>query len=185
MSATTPHSLPSSRLSIWSWTSWRKNFFFARLSLGSCSTAAAARPTTAWGRTTTFTSALSCRKHWRCKSALQALGKKNAWVPDLVGNLLPACNGLKEKAVGLKHIMSADGVHFTKHGYEKLAETIVKCCKTQFEKSVSAASIVSARPAGTRQKTFYWRGFVSPVGSSRPASRTAAYLAAHPGGGGK
>jgi hypothetical protein len=120
-----------------------------------------------------------------CKSALQALGKKNAWVPDLVGNLLPACNGLKEKAVGLKHIMSADGVHFTKHGYEKLAETVVKCCKTQFEKSVSAASIVSARPAGTRQKTFYWRGFVSPVGSSRPASRTAAYLAAHPGGGGK
>ena len=73
--------------------------------------------------------------------------------------------------------------HF--HGYEKLAETVVKCCKTQFEKSVSAASIVSARPAGTRQKTFYWRGFVSPVGSSRPASRTAAYLAAHPGGGGK
>ncbi len=106
-------------------------------------------------------------------------------MPDLVGNLLPACNGLKEKAVGLKHIMSADGVHFTKHGYEKLAETVVKCCKTQFEKSVSAASIVSARPAGTRQKTFYWRGFVSPVGSSRPASRTAAYLAAHPGGGGK
>jgi hypothetical protein len=81
--------------------------------------------------------------------------------------------------------MSADRVHFTKHGYEKLAETVVKCCKTQFEKSVSAASIVSARPAGTRQKTFYWRGFVSLVGSSRPASRTAAYLAAHPGGGGK
>ncbi len=120
-----------------------------------------------------------------CKSALQALSKKNAWVPDLVGNLLLACNGLKEKAVGLKHIMSADGVHFTKHGYEKLAETVVKCYKTQFEKSVSAASIVSARPAGTRQKTFYWRGFVFPVGSSRPASRTAAYLAAHRGGGGK
>jgi hypothetical protein len=95
------------------------------------------------------------------------------------------CNGIKEKAVGLKHIMSAHGVHFTKHGYEKLAETVVKCCKTQFEKSVSAASIVSARRVGTRQKTFYWRGFVSPVGSSRPASRTAAYLAAHPSGGGK
>jgi hypothetical protein len=90
-----------------------------------------------------------------CKSALQALGKKNAWVPDLVGNLLPACNGIKEKAVGLKHIMCADGVHFTKHGYDKLAETVVKCCKTQFEKSVSAASTVSARPVGTRQKTFY------------------------------
>jgi hypothetical protein len=71
------------------------------------------------------------------------------------------------------------------HGYEKLAETVVKCCKTQFEKSVSAASIVSARPVGARQKTFYWCGFVSPVGSSRPASHAAAYLAAHPGGGGK
>ncbi len=44
-----------------------------------------------------------------CKSSIQALGKKNGWVPDLIGNLLPACNGIQEKAVGLKHIMSADG----------------------------------------------------------------------------
>jgi hypothetical protein len=120
-----------------------------------------------------------------CKTSIQALGKKNGWVPDLVGNLLPACNGIQEKAVGLKHIMSADGVHFTKHGYEKLAETLVKCCKTHLEKSVSAVSSVSARPAGSRQKTFYWRGFASPVGSSRPSSHAAAYKIAHPGGGGK
>ncbi len=120
-----------------------------------------------------------------CKTSIQALGKKNGWVPDLVGNLLPACNGIQEKAVGLKHIMSADGVHFTKHGYEKLAETLVKCCKTHLEKSVSAASSVSARPAGSRQKTFYWRGFASHVGSSRPSSHAAAYKTAHPGGGGK
>ncbi len=106
-----------------------------------------------------------------CKSSIQALGKKNGWVPDLVGNLLPACNGIQEKAVGLTHIMSADGVHFTKHGYEKLAETLVKCCKTHLEKFVSAASSVSARPAGSRQKTFYWRGFASPVGGSRPSSQ--------------
>jgi hypothetical protein len=119
-----------------------------------------------------------------CKTSIQALCKKNGWVPDLVGNLLPACNGIQEKAVGLKYIMSADGVHFTKHGYEKLAETLVKCCKTHLEKSVSATSSVSARPAGSRQKTFYWRGFASPVGSSRPSSHAAAYKTAHPGGGG-
>jgi hypothetical protein len=65
-----------------------------------------------------------------CKTSIQVLGKKNSWVPDLVGNLLTACNGIQEKAFGLKHIMSADGVHFTKHGYEKLAESLVKCCKT-------------------------------------------------------
>jgi len=117
-----------------------------------------------------------------CKNALLAMGKKTSWVPDFVGNLLPACNGVVEQAVGLKHIMAADGVHFTPHGYEKIAETIVKLCITHHEKSDSASSIVSAGPVTCRSKTFYWRGFVSPVGSQRPTSHTAAYKAAHRGG---
>ncbi len=38
---------------------------------------------------------------------------------------------------------------------------------------------------GKPQKTFYWRGFVSPTGSCRPKQHNAAYRASHPGGGGK
>jgi hypothetical protein len=120
-----------------------------------------------------------------CKNTLVKLGKKKAWVPDFIGNLLPACNGLLEQAAGLKQVMAADGVHFTRHGYEKIAETVVKVCKTHLEKTDSAASPVSAVPVGSKPKTFYWRGFVSPVGSVRPSAHTAAFKAAHPGGGGK
>ncbi len=120
-----------------------------------------------------------------CKTALQTLGAKTGWVPDLIGNLLPACNDISEQATGLRHIMAADGVHFTLQGYEKLADTLFKCCKTHFDKSDPAASLVSASAGVRRNKTFYWRGFVSPVGSARPKQHSAAYLGAHVGGGGK
>jgi hypothetical protein len=90
-----------------------------------------------------------------CKNTLVKLGKKKAWVPDFIGNLLPACNGLIEQAAGLKQVMAADGVHFTRHSYEKIAETVVKVCKTHLEKTDSAASPVSAVPVGLKPKTFY------------------------------
>jgi hypothetical protein len=120
-----------------------------------------------------------------CRNSLAKLGKKKAWVPDFIGNLLPACNGIEEQAAGLKHVMAADSVHFTAHGYEKIADTVVKLCKTHLEKLDSAASLVSAGPVSVKPKTFYWRGFVSPVGSLRPSAHASAYKAAHPGGGGK
>jgi len=120
-----------------------------------------------------------------CRNSLVKMGKKKAWVPDFIGNLLPACNGIEEQAAGLKHVMAADGVHFTPHGYEKIADTVVKVCKTHLEKLDSAASLVSAGPVRVKPKTYYWRGFVSPVGSLRPTAHAAAYKAAHPGGGGK
>jgi hypothetical protein len=122
-----------------------------------------------------------------CKSALLDLGSKKFWVPDLVGKLLPACNGITEQAAGLREIFAADGVHFTKPGYEKLADTIWHCAKTLIEKSDSAKNSVSAVRGshGRGQKTFYWRGFMSPVGSERPQNSQAAYMLTHQGSGGK
>jgi hypothetical protein len=66
-----------------------------------------------------------CRTHWGalqgvCKKALKEMGVKTVWVPDLIGNLLPECDGLAKQAVGFKHIMAANSVHLTKHGYKKL-----------------------------------------------------------------
>jgi hypothetical protein len=81
--------------------------------------------------------------------------------------------------------MAADGVHFTPHGYEKIADTVIKVCKTHLEKMDSAASFVSAGPVGMQPKSFYWRGFISPGGRLRPAAHVSAFKAAHPGGGGK
>ncbi len=95
-----------------------------------------------------------------CRNSLVKLGKKKAWVPDFIGNLLPACNG----------------VHFTPHGYEKIADTVVKVCKTHLEKLDSAASLVSAGPVSVKPKTFYWL---------RPSAHVSAYKASHPGSNGK
>jgi hypothetical protein len=105
--------------------------------------------------------------------------KKKAWVPDFIGNLLPACNGIEEQAAGLKHVMATDGVHFTAHGFEKIADTVVKLCKTHLEKLDSAASLVSAGPVSVKPKTFYWRGFVSRASSLRPSAHVSAYKAVH------
>ncbi len=116
---------------------------------------------------------------------LRRIGR-HAVLPGLSGAAqLRATLNTFEQAAGLKHVMAADGVHFTPHGYEKIADTVVKVCKTHLEKLDTAASLVSAGPVNVKPKTFYWRGFVSPVGSLRPSAHASAYKAAHPGGGGK
>jgi hypothetical protein len=126
-----------------------------------------------------------------CKNALLELGKNHFWVPDLLGNALPACKGIPEIAAGLREISAADGVHFTAHGYEKITDSIVKCVHTLLEKSNTAKNSVSdctGRPEnshGRGQKSFYWRGFVSPVGSERPRNNHAAYMLTHQGSGGR
>jgi hypothetical protein len=124
-----------------------------------------------------------------CKNALLELGLKRFWVPDLIGNLLPACNGLSEQAAGLREIAAADGVHFTKHGYEKLAHTILCCSKSLVEKSNTAKNSVSDAGGSNSShrggpKSFYWRGFVSPIGSERPRNHQARFMLTHQGSGG-
>jgi hypothetical protein len=124
-----------------------------------------------------------------CKNALLKMNISRFWVPDMVGKMLPACNGIAELAVGFREIAAADGVHFTESGYEKIADTIHTCSKNLLVKN-SIPSILSLSAAATpvnpgKQKTYYWRGFISPVGSQRPKNSHAAYLQSHPSGGGK
>jgi hypothetical protein len=118
-----------------------------------------------------------------CKKGVLGLGKKNIWVPDLVGKMLPACNGATELSVGWKTVAAADGVHLTGAGYQKLADTLIQCTHNLLCFKKPAVSYVSA--LGRRSRTFYWRGFASPAGSDRPKNPIAAYKASHRGGGGK
>jgi hypothetical protein len=118
-----------------------------------------------------------------CKKGILEFGKKDIWVPDLVGKMLPACNGVSEQALGWKQIAAADGVHLIQSGYDKMAAAITVCVENLLNKSaLPAVTSVSATPA---QKTYYWRGFVSPVGSARPKNKHTAYMNTHRGGGGK
>jgi hypothetical protein len=89
----------------------------------------------------------------------------------------------------LREIAAADGVHFTKHGYEKLAHTIVCCSKSLVEKSYTAKNSVSDAGGSNGShrggpKSFFWRGFVSPIGSERPRNHHAKFMLTHQGSGG-
>jgi hypothetical protein len=49
--------------------------------------------------------------------------------------MLPACSDTSELAAGLKYLFSADGVHFTDQGYEKIAHVIAKSAAMQLSKN--------------------------------------------------
>ncbi len=91
---------------------------------------------------------------------------------------MPACTGLPEYAVALQTHMCSDGVHFTDSGYKCLSSHINSIPDNK-TKNFSAAplNISGTRRAG--KQSFYWRGFVSPVGTGRPTNHKAAYLQSH------
>jgi hypothetical protein len=69
-----------------------------------------------------------------CKSAILDMGLTQVWVPDIIRKMLPACSDTTELAAGLKYLFSADGVHFTDQGYEKIAHVIAKSAAMQLSK---------------------------------------------------
>jgi hypothetical protein len=52
---------------------------------------------------------------------LNALGVKNFSVPDTLKLMMPACAGISEMSLALKHFIKKDGVHFTEDGIKCLA----------------------------------------------------------------
>ncbi len=89
------------------------------------------------------------------------------------------CDEVKDKdniIVCLRESCAADGVHFTDEGYATLSSNIHRSLESRFFKccqSMSAAASVSGR--GGRPGNFYWRGFMSPVGSTRPKNMATSY----------
>jgi hypothetical protein len=98
------------------------------------------------------------------------------WVPDLFSKIIPACNGPIEQANGWKQIAAADGVHLVAPRYEKLATIVHSCVKTLLEKSTDAAACSVSVARNPTKGSYYWRGFLTPVGSARPKNNHAAYM---------
>jgi hypothetical protein len=78
----------------------------------------------------------------------------------------------EENVSALRHLTTADGVHFTRDGYENLANAIRN---TVTSKDKIAA--VDSRAGNGRRGTFFWRRFISPNGSTRPKFSSAGYSA--------
>jgi len=103
-------------------------------------------------------------------------GLQNAWVPDIVRKMWPEDVTTKSLTDRLVRVTAGDGVHLTNDGYSLMGETILSI----ISEKKSSAALVSGPSASQR---FYWRGFESPVGSTREKPSVAFYKESHPGGG--
>jgi len=92
------------------------------------------------------------------------------WVPDTIQQLFPDCTNMGSLANGLKDLYARDNVHLTREGYSKVADIILECIATRFSASVSVSG-PQGGPPGEKPQAFFWRGFVSPIGSARPKER--------------
>jgi len=104
-------------------------------------------------------------------------GGPSCWVPDTVRMLVPGINSTAEIGIAMCDLSAEDGVHLIDSGYRKLAETIIETVHTR--------TLANSDIAGKSEKgrSFYWRGFTSPVGSARAKNTNFCYKETHPGGG--
>jgi len=98
-------------------------------------------------------------------------------VPDLVQKMFPDAKSTTELLVELEQFSANDGVHLVGDGYGLVAD-VLKCIITEH---ISAAVSVSGGKGGG--KPVFWKGFLSPVGSSRPKNTVQNYKHTHQTGG--
>jgi hypothetical protein len=100
----------------------------------------------------------------------------NVWVPDTVSKLAGEHTSVTSQVEGLRSVFSSDGVHLSSSGADRYSNIV----KTIVDEKISAPLHVSG---GGKPREFFWRGFVSPVGSSRPTNMSAVHHSRQPGGG--
>jgi hypothetical protein len=117
-----------------------------------------------------------------CTSNLETIGLKKFSGPDIIKLSMALCVGKPEYAVALKADMKKDGIHFTESGHSCIAYGLsahfcsLKPCTSE---KISAAVFPISGAQSSRKPSFYWRGFVSPVGAGRLFNHKAAYLQCH------
>ena len=96
------------------------------------------------------------------------------WVPDIAGTMFPEATTHIKLLEEFRTISGPDGVHLTDEGYRKWADSIITFLKEK--------SVLVGRTA-TKPNSFFWRGFVSPVGSERPTNHASFHTNRSAGGG--
>ncbi len=105
------------------------------------------------------------------------IGFSNSFVPDTVKLLFPDAKTTVELTDGIFGITHSDGVHLVDEGYAALGSILLKVVA---DRTAVKNALAGKTDAG---KSFYWRGFTSPVGSARPKTSSCSYKESHPGGG--
>jgi hypothetical protein len=102
------------------------------------------------------------------------LGMARQWVLDGVGALMGVPVGEsygtnREIISELKPVMAKDGVHFDAMGCKNLAAAVTSAIEKMQIGSISDPNTGVSGPSqtgGRTEKTYFWRGFTSPVGDA-------------------
>ncbi len=98
---------------------------------------------------------------------LVSSGLTNFRVMDICCTMeCPVTACTEERIKGLRSVTAKDGVHFVNVGYKNLAGRCVDCLSKMFGKEHEASG-AEPEKRGT-PTSFFWRGFRSLCGSSRP-----------------
>jgi hypothetical protein len=121
-----------------------------------------------------------------CIANLQGIGIKDFSVPDVIKLMMTACTGIPEYLAEQKHMSATDGIHFTEDSFRCIANAILTHASSTEHAVTDQMSAPFSFVTEERKQTYYWRGFVSPVGVCRPRNHNMAYkLTHHSRGGGK
>jgi hypothetical protein len=110
------------------------------------------------------------------KKCVGDMGTEKFWVLDGLGAVLGVDSGTdrggnREIIADLEPFMAPDGVHLSEAGYKNIARVIkttitsVHTGKLGKQKTLTNTGILPAQ-----ERSYYWRGFISPCGSVRPKS---------------
>jgi hypothetical protein len=85
-------------------------------------------------------------------------------VPELYDAMFPEATSAGKVLECIRHITDSDGVHLTMEGYRMYANAIIQAVKSKVKADETTT---------LKQKQYFWRGFVSPVGAERPKNMAA------------
>jgi len=120
-------------------------------------------------------STLNCRRFM--KDFLTGQYSDTVVVPDLVQKMFPSAKNTTELLSELEKYSANDGVHLVADGYGLVADVL----KRVITEHTAAVVHVSGGKGGGRP--VFWKGFMSPVGSSRPKNNLQNYKSTHQTGG--
>jgi hypothetical protein len=127
----------------------------------------------------TIESSVGLRKH--IQDGLVKSGVTDFSVPDLLQQMLGEKSDFNRMGEKLRPLTSDDSVHLTVAGYARVADIVQKT----IESTKDAAEITVPGDVPMPKPGFYWRGFMSPVGSMRVKLGSITYKQNRVGGGGK
>jgi hypothetical protein len=110
------------------------------------------------------------------KKCVVDMGTEKFWVLDGMGAVLGVNSGTdrggnREILADLEPFMANDGVHLSEAGYKNLARVIKTTITSVYTGKLGKQNI--ATNTGTlpaQERSYYWRGYISPCGSVRPRS---------------